>query len=69
MNDNHDHKGIDSVQLDGRSFINAPFPAITDISGTASGTYSANEQTIINDERDAINFILQTLRDLKLIRE
>lgn len=66
---NHEHNGIDSKQLTGRVFINAPFDAIADISGSAGATYTSTEQTIINNQTIAINSILSTLRSLQIIRE
>jgi hypothetical protein len=37
-------------------------PAVVDVTGTADGTYSANEQTLINDLKAAVNLILAALR-------
>lgn len=36
--------------------------AIADVTGTADGTYSANEVTLINDQTTAINAILAVMR-------
>lgn len=37
--------------------------AVTDVSGTADATYSANEQTLITDLVTALNALLAELRD------
>ncbi len=66
---NHEHNGIDSKKLTGKAFVNAPFPAISDVAGSAGGTYTAAEQAIINAQTVAINSILSTLRNLQIIRE
>lgn len=69
MENTHTHNGIDSPQLTGRAFVNAPFDAIEDVSGSAGATYGATEQGIINDQTTAINLILAKLRSLEIIRE
>lgn len=63
----HRHNGIESPRLPGSSLVGAPQDAITSITGTADGTYSVNEQTLINDHTTAINAIITALRNLKLI--
>lgn len=36
---------------------------IADVTGTADGTYSSNEQDLINDTASTVNELLQRLRD------
>jgi hypothetical protein len=63
----HKHNGIDSSRIPGSSLIGAPGAAVTSISGTAGGTYTATEQSMLNSQKTAINSIITTLRNLKLI--
>ena len=63
----HKHNGIDTPRLPGSSIVGAPQPAVTAVEGTASGTYGATEQGIINAHTTAINDIITKLENLKLL--
>lgn len=65
----HVHNGTDSPKLyAGEAFINTPQEAITVISGTADGTYSANEQTMLNDIKSTVNDLLTKLQNIGIIK-
>lgn len=63
----HTHNKTDSPGVEYDDLLITPEEAIDDISGTADGTYSANEQTLINAQTTAINEILTALRNKKII--
>jgi hypothetical protein len=44
-------------------------PGIADVTGTADGTYTANEQTLINDLKAALNSALAALRSAGIIAQ
>jgi hypothetical protein len=46
-----------------------PAAAVTNVAGTAGGTYTATEQGIINNSVTAINAILAALRAANIIAE
>lgn len=64
-----EHNGSDSKRLSGKNLAGAPRAAISDVSGTADGTYSANEQNLINAQTVAVNEVISVLRYLGFIRE
>lgn len=43
--------------------------AITDVTGTAGGTYTATEQTLINSLKTQLNLALAALRKANIIAE
>lgn len=63
----HTHNRTDSPPVAFEDIEMLPEEAIDDVSGTADGTYSANEQTLINAQTVAINEILTALRNKKII--
>lgn len=65
----HVHNGVDAPEIPGENLVNAPQTAIALVSGTADGTYSSNEQTLINTHTTQINEIITALKNLNLIRE
>lgn len=65
----HVHNGVDAPEIPGENLVNAPQTTIALVSGTADGTYSSNEQTLINAQTTAINDIITKLKALGLIRE
>ncbi len=65
----HKHTGTDSEQLyAGEALLNCPQEAIAQVSGTADGTYSANEQTLINDLKTTVNDLLTKLQNVGIIK-
>lgn len=42
--------------------------SIADVTGTADGTYSANEQTLINDLKTALNSALEAMRKAGILK-
>lgn len=66
----HYHTGGngDGKRLNPKNLQGSPQAAIADVSGTADGTYSGNEQSLINDLKTSNNDILEALRNLGLIR-
>jgi hypothetical protein len=47
--------------------IYTPAAAISNVTGSAGGTYTATEQGIVNNSVTAINAILAALRDANII--
>jgi len=69
MDKNHTHNGTDAPKLVlSEAIENAPQEAIEQITGTADATYSANEQTLINDLKDTVNDLLTKLANVGIIR-
>lgn len=64
----HEHNGTDSPQISIKDLLETPASAITAVTGTADGTYSANEQTLINDLKTAVNALITTLQTLNLTK-
>lgn len=62
----HTHNDLDSPRIDGKNLVGAPQPAILPVTGTAGGTYSATEQTLINEHTTAITTIREVLKKLNL---
>lgn len=66
---NHTHNGTDSPKLVMQEcFENVPQEAIDQITGTATGTYGATEQTLINDLKDTVNDLLTKLANAGIIK-
>lgn len=69
MVENHTHNGTDSPKLPFQDAIeNAPQEAVTAITGTADATYSANEQTMLNDIKASLNDLIDKLQTLGIIK-
>jgi len=69
MDKNHTHNGTDSPKLLIQEALeNCPQESIDAITGTADGTYSSNEQTMINDLKDTVNDLLQKLQTIGIIK-
>jgi hypothetical protein len=65
----HLHTGTDSPKLVFQDAIeNAPQATIADVSGTAGATYSATEQTLINDLKGTVNDLLTKLQNIGIIK-
>ncbi len=65
----HSHNGTDSQKLYlGDAVLNAPQAAVTVISGTASGTYGATEQAMINNTKTAVNDLISKLQTLGILK-
>lgn len=65
----HKHTGQDEPQIEYEDLSILSESAIANVSGTADATYSSNEQTLINDQTAAINFILAALRNKRIIKQ
>ena len=64
----HKHNGTDSPKLAIQEcFENVPQDAIAQVTGTADGTYSGNEQTLINDLKSTVNELLTKLQNIAII--
>ena len=69
MEKNHTHNGTDAPRLQFSEAIeNAPQEAVDAISGTADGTYSANEQTMLNDIKASLNDLIDKLQAIGIIK-
>jgi len=65
----HSHNGTDSQKLVFKDAIeNAPQEAVTEITGTADGTYSTNEQNMLNDLKDTVNDLIDKLQTLGILK-
>lgn len=65
---NHEHNGTDSQQIDGGDIKNAPQSATTALTGqTASSSYTATEQAMLNRHETVIGELVAKLRDLGFI--
>lgn len=65
----HKHNGTDADRIEFTDLSILPEDAIADVSGSADGTYSANEQTLINAQTVAINAILEALRNKNILNQ
>ncbi len=66
---NHLHNGTDAPKLVFSEAIeSAPQASIAQVSGTADGTYSTNEQTLINDLKTTVNDLLTKLANIGIIK-
>lgn len=64
----HYHNGTDSPKLPAESIERLPLEAVEEVTGTADGTYSANEQTIINDTTASLNDLIQKLQSAGILK-
>jgi hypothetical protein len=67
----HTHNGVDSPQIDGRSFVGTPFPAITAQSGSLStgggAVLSTSDSDTIVNTINRVTEIEDLLRTLGII--
>lgn len=69
MVERHTHNDTDSPKLVFQDAIeNAPQEAVTEITGTASGTYTATEQAMINNTKTAVNDLITKLQTLGILK-
>lgn len=69
MEKNHTHNGTDSPKLVMQeSFENVPQEQIAQVTGTATGTYGATEQTLINNLKTTVNELLTKLENIGIIK-
>lgn len=67
--ENHTHNGTDAPRLQASEAIEgAPQTAVTEISDTADATYSANEQTMLNNIKASLNDLIDKLQTLGLLK-
>jgi hypothetical protein len=65
----HSHNDVDSQKLyAGDSLQNAPQESVSEITGTADATYSANEQTMLNDIKASLNDLIDKLQTLGILK-
>lgn len=65
----HEHNGTDAPKLRAwDSLENTPQASVSQVTGTADGTYSANEQTMINDLKASVNDLITKLQNIGLIK-
>lgn len=65
---NHEHQGTSAKRVQGKNLIKAPQAAISNVSVSAGATYTATEQSILNDHGAKINLIITALENLGLIQ-
>ncbi len=64
----HKHNGTDSRKLKAsEALLGTPQASVSEVTGTAGGTYGATEQTIINDLVASHNDLLTKLQSIGLI--
>lgn len=64
----HRHNGVDSPKLAFADTIErAPQAAVDQVAGTAGGTYTSSEQTIINNTVTSLNDLITKLQDLGIL--
>lgn len=69
MVERHTHNDTDSPKIyAGEALINAPQEAVTVVSGTADSTYGANEVTLINDLKTAVNDLIDKLQAVGILK-
>lgn len=65
----HSHNGTDSQKLVIQEcFENVPQEAIAQVTGTATGTYGATEQTLINNLKTTVNELLTKLENIGILK-
>ncbi len=65
----HTHNGTDSPKLRFNEAIeNGQQTAVSTVAGTADGTYSGNEQTMINDLKTAVNDLILKLQNVGILQ-
>lgn len=64
----HKHNGLDSRKLKAKECLDSvPQAVVTPVSGTAGATYGATEQSMINDNKTAINDLILKLQAIGLV--
>lgn len=65
----HKHNGTDSRKLKAsEALLGTPQEAVSQVLGSASGTYGATEQSIINDTKASLNDLIVKLQAIGLIK-
>lgn len=62
MTEFHRHNGIDVPRIRVSDLEKLPSTTISEVTGTADATYSANEQNLINDLKTAVNALINILQ-------
>jgi hypothetical protein len=69
MVERHTHNGIDSPELEAKDALsNSPQDAVTQITATAGGTYTATEQAMINNIKTSLNDLIVKLQTIGLLK-
>lgn len=69
MVETHEHTGTDSPKLKAYEALEGcPQETITEVSGTASGTYTSTEQDMINDLKDTVNDLIEKLQNVGILK-
>lgn len=64
----HRHNDVDSPRIILQDvLVNAPQAAVTPVSGSAGGTYTSNEQNLINSTKTQLNELITKLQTLGLL--
>lgn len=64
----HTHNGADSQKLDLKfSSERVPQSTVTQVTGIADGTYSTNEQTMLNNLKSTVNDLITKLQTIGLL--
>lgn len=64
----HYHNGTDSPKLPMESIERFPLEAVTEITETADGTYSANEQAMLNALKASLNDLIDKLQSAGVLK-
>jgi len=64
----HTHNGTDSPKLPAESIEYLPLAAVTEITDTADGTYSANEQAMLNNLKASLNDLIDKLQSAGILK-
>ena len=69
MVERHTHNDTDSPKLVFQDAIeNAPQEAVTEITATAGGTYTASEQAMINNLKTSLNDLIDKLQSVGILK-
>lgn len=68
MVDPHTHNDSDSPAIPYENIQIISEDTIDEVAGTADGTYSSNEQTLINDLKVAVNALIAALQAKRIIK-
>jgi len=64
----HKHNGTDSRKLKAKECLeNTPQAAVSQVTGSAGATYGATEQSMINQNKTAINDLITKLQAIGLV--
>lgn len=64
----HTHNGTDAPKIPAESIEYLPLAAVTEITDTADGTYSANEQTMLNNLKASLNDLIDKLQSAGILK-